>query len=625
MQSIKIYSTRALLMLLLTIRTAFGQVDKIREIKERLPSITDSTQYVDAMNKVALLFYEQNVDSTFIYSHRAREIARRKQYAKGVADATNNLGVVFDIKGNSQLALRYYNDAYNQYRATGDSSNMAQTLMNIASVYSMSGREDKAYANFDQALSLANRISYDSIAALVIYNYILLYPQKFSNAEKARYIDRAENITRKYQDVRIQLALQQLKADKIMADGDRAKGIALLESTLDSALNMQLYYLSMDLLIELGTVNLRQDPVKGLGFYTKALAISEQKGYRLYAIDICKRLYDYYARKGENALAFVYTRKLVSLYEQQQEIENGSGIDYIEYAVKDEQLMSERAKLAYNSSLLWLVGAVCFLTILSIIFLLRNWMMSRRTNDVLKMQFRQLESTSDALEQTNQNYARLIKVIAHDLRNPLGAINSLSTLLLEDDLSAEENREFVTLINDSSKTCIGLINDLLDTDFNFSESELRKEQIGLPSFLQQTVKLLSFRAKEKDQELVLKEPINKTVFADRDKLSRVLNNLIINSIKFTPVGGSIQISTQRSPEGIIIAVKDNGVGIPREAVAKIFDPFTSSRREGTSGEKPFGLGLYIAKQITDAHHGRIWFESEPGKGTTFFILLPDMV
>lgn len=251
--------------------------------------------------------------------------------------------------------------------------------------------------------------------------------------------------------------------------------------------------------------------------------------------------------------------------------------------------------------------------------------MSRRTNDVLKMQFRQLESTSEALEQTNQNYARLIKVVAHDLRNPIGAINSLSRLLLEDDVSQEETREFVQLINDSSNSCINLIADLLETNFNLKESELQKEQINLSSFLQQTVKLLTFRAKEKGQELILKEPVNKSVLADRGKLLRVLNNLIINAIKFTPVGGMIEISTRRSPEGIVISVKDNGIGIPKEAETKIFDPFTSSKREGTSGEQPFGLGLYIARQIIDAHHGRIWLESEPGKGTTFSVLLPDMV
>lgn len=625
MQPIKFFKIPALFLMILTGCPAFGQVDKIRELEKSLPAIRDSIQYVDAINKISLLFYERNVDSTFYYSLRAREIAQRMQYAKGIADATNNLGIVFDIKGNIQLALRYYNDAYNQYRAIGDSSNITQTLMNIASVYSMNGKDDKALANFDQALSLGNRISHDSITALVIYNYILMYPQKFSDAEKERYIERAGSIARKYKDLLMELALQQLKADKLIADGNQAKGVALLEATLASALDMELYYLSMDLLIELGTIYLKKDPKKGLGLYTKALAITEQKGYRLYAIDICKKLYDYHAQKGNNAAAFIYTRKLVTLYEKQAEIDGNSGIDYIEYAVKDEQLKSEKAKSAYNSNLLWLVTAVCFLTILSIIFLFRNWTMSRRTNDVLKMQFRQLESTSEALEQTNQNYAKLIKVVAHDLRNPIGAINSLSKLLLEDDVSQEETREFVQLINDSSNSCINLITDLLETNFNLKESELQKEQISLSSFLHQTVKLLTFRAKEKDQELVLKEPLNKSALADRDKLLRVLNNLIINAIKFTPIGGTIEISTQRSPEGIIISVKDNGIGIPKEAAAKIFDPFTSSKREGTSGEQPFGLGLYIARQIVDAHQGRIWFDSEPGKGTTFSVLLPDMV
>jgi signal transduction histidine kinase len=625
MRAIKFYTIHTLFLLILAVHTAFGQIDKIRELEKSLPTIEDSLQYVDAINKISLLYYEQNVDSTFYYSLRAREISQRMQYAKGIADATNNLGIVFDIKGNVQLALRYYNDAYNQYRAAGDSSNMAQTLMNIASVYHLSGKDDKALANFDQALLLGNRIAHDSITALVIYNYILMYPEKFSDKEKEQYIERAGNIARKYKDMVIQLALQQVKANKLIADGQRVKGIEMLETTLASALDMQLNYLSMDLLIELGTIYLTQEPEKGLGLYTKALEISEEKGYRLYAIDICKKLYDYHAQKGENTAAFVYTRKLVRLYEQQAAIDNSSGIDYIEYALKDEQLKSEKAKSAYNSDLLWLAVAVCFLTMLSIIILFRNWTTSRKTNDVLKMQFRQLESTSEALEQTNHDYARLIKVVAHDLRNPIGAINSLSSLLLEDDVSPDERKEFVQLINESSNNCINLITDLLETNFNLKESELQKEQINLPPFLLQTVKLLIFRAKEKGQELVLKEPVNKSVFADRTKILRVMNNLIINAIKFTPLGGMIEISTQRSPEGIVILVKDNGIGISKEARTKIFDPFTSSKREGTSGEQPFGLGLFIAKQIVDAHHGRIWFDSEPGKGTTFFVLLPDMV
>lgn len=601
----------------------FGQVEKIRNLQQSLPSIQDSTQYVDVVNRISLLFYEQNADSTLYYALRAREIAFRLHYEKGLADATNNLGVVFDIKGNVQLALRYYNDAYNQYTTLGDSSNIVQTLMNIATVYGISGKDQKALSNFGRALSIGSQISHDSITALVIYNYILSYPQKFSDSKKKELTEKASQIATKYRDARLKLAIQQLQADNLIANNEREKGMKLLESTLASTLDMQLYYLGMDLLLDLGDNYFANDPDKALQFYTQALRLAEEKSYRMYAKDICKKLYDIYLSKGDAQTAFIYSQRLLKLYEEQAEIDRVSGIDYIEYAVKDQQLVSQQVAADYNTKMLWLAIAVCFLTILSIIFLWRNWKLTRKTNEVLTMQFRQLESTTDALESSNQNYARLIKMVAHDLRNPIGGIHSLSALLNEGDLPPDKTSEFIHLIYESSNGCLKLIGDLLQTDFDFKESELQKEEFNLSRFLQQAITLLTFMANEKNQQLILEESVQTMITADPDKLLRVLNNLIVNAIKFSPEGEVIEVNTEQSGNGVIISVKDNGLGIPKSYAPKLFDPFTPAKRKGTAGEQPFGLGLYISKQIVDAHRGRIWFESEEGKGTTFFVFLPE--
>ena len=109
---------------------------------------------------------------------------------------------------------------------------------------------------------------------------------------------------------------------------------------------------------------------------------------------------------------------------------------------------------------------------------------------------------------------------------------------------------------------------------------------------------------------------------DQDKFLRVFNNVVMNAIKFSPRGGKIRIRIKSSLQGVLVTVQDNGIGIPPEISDKIFDPFTSAKRAGTAGEQPFGLGLYISKQIIEAHQGRIWFESSPAEGTQFFIQLP---
>lgn len=612
-----------LVLLTVLLRPVWAQIDRIRELQHNLPSIRDSSNYVDVVNRISLLFYEQNADSTLYYALQARQIAFRNDYQQGQADATNNLGVVFDIKGNIQLALRYYNDAYNQYVTLGDSSNIVQTLMNIGSVYHISGHHDKAQANYDRAIALGDRIEHDSITALVIYNYVLLYPEKFTGTRRNVLIDRAYGIAKKYRDARLELAIDQLRATELIESGQREQGLVLLEKTLNNALALELNYLSMDILLELGDYYLpggNRD--KAIQFYHKALDLAEQKNYRMYARDACKKLYDYYEGRKENANAFIYSQKLLKLFEEQAEIDRVSGIDYIEYAVKDQQLISEQLKSKYNAQLLALAVAVCILTLLSIVILWRNWKLSKKTNRVLTMQFRQLESTSDALEKSNQNYARLIKIVAHDLRNPIGGIYALCSLLQEGDTTAEEARQYVELIRESSTSCLHMISDLLQTDFDFKEAELQKKPVDLSLFLDHAVTLMTFRAAEKNQRLILEEPSHVVVTADPDKLLRVLNNLIVNAIKFSPDGETIRVGMERSEEGVTISVEDHGLGIPKEAIPNIFDPFTTSKRAGTAGEQAFGLGLYISKQIVEAHGGKLWFDTDEGNGTTFYFFLP---
>src|ERR1700744_3893263 len=155
------------------------------------------------------------------------------------------------------------------------------------------------------------------------------------------------------------------------------------------------------------------------------------------------------------------------------------------------------------------------------------------------------------------------------------------------------------------------------------EETLHKETVDIIVLLQQAVQLLAYRATEKKQQLITSSETTMPVIqADKEKLARVLDNLVINAIKFSPEGAIIKIMAEQTPTGITISVHDDGMGIPPEIADKLFEPFENSiKRKGTSGERSFGLGLYICRQIMEAHGGRIWFESHPNQGSTFFISL----
>jgi len=113
-----------------------------------------------------------------------------------------------------------------------------------------------------------------------------------------------------------------------------------------------------------------------------------------------------------------------------------------------------------------------------------------------------------------------------------------------------------------------------------------------------------------------------TALISKEKMWRVLTNLIANAIKFTPLGKNIDVIMQSTYEFITIIIKDEGIGIPNSLKNLVFDWDTMGKRQGTNGEKPFGMGLAISKQIISAHDGKIWFESKENVGTTFFIEIP---
>jgi len=183
----------------------------------------------------------------------------------------------------------------------------------------------------------------------------------------------------------------------------------------------------------------------------------------------------------------------------------------------------------------------------------------------------------------------------------------------------EEDQIMLDLIKTSSQHSLELVDNLLQ--LQFSSEELKKEPVDIAEMLRYCVSLLNSKAAAKEQQLSL-EVIPAVVAASREKLWRVISNLIANAIKFSPNGTRINIKMMQKEHDIRILVKDEGIGIPPEMSEKIFDLFTEAKRPGTAGEQPFGMGLAISKQIVEAHKGRIWFENNEARGTTFIVDLP---
>lgn len=232
---------------------------------------------------------------------------------------------------------------------------------------------------------------------------------------------------------------------------------------------------------------------------------------------------------------------------------------------------------------------------------------------------KQLQTAVNARDDT-------VGVVAHDLRNPVSAVQMLSSALMqrfEAEGFSPESKEQLTLIRQAAVQMDRLIQDLLDvTRVETGRLQIEPETIRTAELLETAVETMRPLVEEAGldmQEYIARDV--KPVRADRHRVAQVISNLVGNSIKATPRGGRITVRASNSPEGVTVTIEDTGRGIAPDQLAHIFDRFWQSERSSIR-TRGAGLGLPIARGIVEAHGGRMWVESNPGAGTSFFFTLP---
>ncbi|MBK9259410.1 MAG: hybrid sensor histidine kinase/response regulator [Polyangiaceae bacterium] len=237
----------------------------------------------------------------------------------------------------------------------------------------------------------------------------------------------------------------------------------------------------------------------------------------------------------------------------------------------------------------------------------------------------ELRTKNAELARTNEEKNRFLSIAAHDLRNPLGVILGYTELMLSGDAGpvTDEQTEVLGVVRSSSDFMLGLINDLLD--FSMIQSgviRLDLRRTDLAAMIRKNVTTNQVVAEKKRIKLVFEQQCDLELVIDRRKFEQVLNNLVSNAIKFSHRGTRVDVRLERDGDQAIISVTDQGVGIPSGEVDKLFRPFQKTSARTTGGERSTGLGLAIVRNIVESHGGRIWCESDVGRGSTFRIALP---
>ena len=620
-------------------RKALALLDSLKKVTGRSSAYADAAPYVLLSNYH--LFLSKNNDSTSVYVDSALYVYRSKNLellyhisyvglllfsgemafrmgnytksndnfflAKQLADQyldpcdrsgfTYNVAMVSYRQNNFEKSAAYFKEAYaNQatcpVQTTAIVLQQQEIQSNIGLCLIKLNQLDSALLHFNKALQIANQykdslgtITVDKIKGVVYGNMAKIYATKKELAKAESYYLKSIALNARPGYELTDALVTQVQLAELYGNQQRLPEMQQQLSNIQKGLDS-----IPDQAAKMGWLRLKakyhqaiNQPLDELTYFKSYVALRDsvnENQKQLAQADISRQLKD-----KEQALR-------------------------ISVLTRDNQL---------NQVYLWVAIAFFIMAAIIIFLVLKLYRRSKQNVCELTRLNRQISQQKDALEKVNKEKDRILHVVAHDLRNPIGLTAYVSDLILMEERN-EKDKASLQMIKEASQQALTLTNELLGLQ---DQEEKKAETISLETITAKAVKLHQLKAAEKGQFIEIQQAANNLlVSANPEKLNRVVNNLLDNAIKFSPLQGQILVSLQKEGNQALLTVADQGIGIPDDKKTNVFDRFTTARRQGTQGEKSFGLGLSICREIIEEQGGTIELQSNEKQGTVFYIRLP---
>lgn len=569
-----------------------------------------------------------NLDSSKYYFKENIRISREVKDTRYETRSLFNVASLAYTQFRYDESIKYFLEILNNVDKIDDIVLEANLYLNIANIYKRVGEIDKAIDFYNKSISICTDYHFDSLLVLANTNLAKLYIAEQKYDEALKNLNSIDILIKKIADyTKLSSYYNNLGLVKMRLDKYSESEYYLKKSILNAEKYKQFIDLatSYRYLAELYLLKKQYQEVPS--FLEKAMDYTRLVKSDTYDKEVVRLYSEYYFATGRYKEACIsrkrYERlndslnsidKLKIVEEQKIKFETEK-VELENNVLKVEKISSEKENEA-KALTIKLLSLVLFLLLTSgsvIIFLLR------KQKNIIK----ELNDLNTKLSKANLTKDKFFSILSHDLRAPFNTLIGFSTLInseVEQLEGMDDLKGYSSELLLSSERTLDLLDSILAwARLQSGNIEVKSELLDVNKIFETVYNIYSSTLKVKNIECAMIPNEGCSVFGDKNIVMTIFRNLLSNSIKFTNSGGKIEMGCMNKGDEKVLFVRDNGIGITKENQEKIFCPKANISKRGTANEAGSGVGLILIKDLAIANGGDLWFESEEGKGTCFFV------
>ena len=552
----------------------------------------------------------------------------------GIAECLNHIGVIKGLQGDYASALNAYYQALDHQLAINDKSGLSYTYQNIGFVHYRQGDFQKTVDYYEKSLKIRVDIGeVRGVAQITHYLGEVLHKQKDYQGALAYYFSALEQ-KQKLMDRRGE-ADGYLNIGRLYADqDDYQEAIKYQNKSLKLSRAINSDWGVVNALIGLGRSHsyLNQN-MKAKSYLWEGIKLARKSQLKESIKEAANLLAEVEMKLGHYKDAYeaqvmfqevsedlsneALTKK-ITLLEAEHRFKKVK--DSIQFANEKEKFLLDK-KISDQSTAQFVEAAIIVVLVIVLGILFSYYRLRTNSNKRLSILNERVNERNESLRQLNSEKNNLIRIVAHDLKNPLASIIGANQLMDESKMG-DDDKELKKLVHNTSSRMSKMISDILDVEMiEKNAQDIRVKPFDLSTTVNEISDELSGQAAKKDIEIQKRIGDNLVGLVDERYIFQVIENLLSNAIKFSPPNKKVVVELSKISNDLVLHVKDEGPGISGDDKKKLFQKFQRLSARPTGNESSTGLGLAIVKQIVEKMEGRVWVESELGKGASFYVAL----